>query len=251
MYSQESALLRSHFLTTSPEHASLIILPSVELCLLPNDIDKNDLDLSFADESLLAVSSDTCSLIPNAIAIIDTGDNIVVRLGRVILNEINKDYLLKKMIDIATKRAFGRYPYPKLIILDRPWTANDRLVFSRLSPSHRDSKDFRLLTASLKPMVSSSTLDELVTYLPHTDQLTYFMYIWECIPRYARIYEKYHRTISAPENNTMNRDTTSYVSANVTKTSYKRRSLLQWVTGMKSSNDAQDDSDDEIILSMP
>ena len=48
----------------------------------------------------------------------------------------------------------------------------------------------------------------------------------------------------------MNRDT-SYVSANVTKTSYKRRSLLQWMTGMKSSNDAQDDSDDEIILSMP
>jgi len=247
LYSQESALLRSYFLTTSPDHASFIIYPLVQLCLVPT---YTAVDLDVVSENLLIVCSDTCSLIPDAIALIDTGDNIVIRVGTVNIDGKIKDYLLKKLISKANQRAAGRNPIPKLTILERPWSANDRLVFSRLSPSHRDSREFRVLTSSIKTLVSAATVDKLITYLPHTDQLTYYMYLWKCIPRYAKIYEKYHRSLlSAPNNDSMNRDTKNIPNV---KTSYKRKSLLQWLTGIRPSDeDINDNSDDEIILSLP
>lgn len=247
LYSQQSALLRSHFLTASPNHASLIVNPLVQLCLIPTNADK-DSDLSLANANLLSVSSDTCSLIPNAIALIDTGDSIIVRVGSATINGKSKEYFLKQLINIAAKRVFGRYPCPKFIVLDLPWTGNDRLVFSRLSPSHRDTKEFRLVTVAIKSLISDTQVDEMVTYLSHTDQLTYFMYIWEHIPRYARIYEKYYRTIGAPVCNSMNRDIADNRSL---KASYKRKTLFQWITGMKSPDDLHEDSVDEIILSLP
>lgn len=245
LYSQESALLRSYFLTTSPNHASFIVNPLVQLYLIPINISDN---LGLVSENLIVVCSDTCSLIPCAIALVDTGDNIIIRVGSVNIDGKIKDYSLRELINLANHRAFGRNPMPKITILECPWTANDRLVFSRLSPSHRDSSEFRILTSSIKTVVSAATVDLLVTYLPHTDQLTYYMYLWKCIPRYAKIYEKYHRGLSAPKNNSMNRNISN--NPNV-KTSYKRKSLLQWFTGIRPSDDANDNSDDEIILSLP
>jgi len=253
LYSQESALLRSHFLTASPTHASSIIQAFIQLVLIPIDVcNVNTSDLTTVQDNFINVYADTCSLIPNAIALIDTGDNIIIRVGCKNFDGQEKDRIMKELINIVSKRMYERDPCPKVIILDLPWSNIDRLVFARLSPSHRDSKDFRILTPALKSLISDTVLDELVNNFSHTDQLTYYMYIWDTIPKYAKIYQTYHRRLSAPIiNNTIDRDVKG--GGNPNEKTYKRKTFYQWMTGIKPLDDIhnESDDDDDIVLSLP
>lgn len=247
LYSQESSLLRSHFLTACPTHASSIIQAFIQLVFIPiedGSVNANRNGFTVVQDNFINAYADTCSLIPNAIALIDTGDNIVIRVGSKNFDgSQEKDKIIKELIHIASKRMFERDPCPKVIILDLPWSNIDRLVFARLSPSHRDSREFRILTPALKSLVSNTILDEMVTCFSPTDQLTYYMYIWDSIPKYAKIYQTYHRRLSAPINNVIDRD----IRGNSNEKTIKKKTIYQWLTGIKPL----EESDDDIILSLP
>lgn len=86
--------------------------------------------------------------------------------------------------ELATSMALARVPVPAVHILRFSGTPQDRMAFARLSPSHTETKENLLSMFPHLVFLSDTDLDDAIAYSPPTDQISFFRYIRETVPKY-------------------------------------------------------------------
>jgi hypothetical protein len=142
----------------------------------------------------LLAPPDTLSLVPNAVAVVDLGDTIIVRCGEILAtkgstgrNEVGEQLLLEA-VGAANTLAQSRYPVAKMIVLGQPGMSKDRLLYSRLSPTHRDPFDSMRLfnNAVTQAKLTHDQLSQLVESCMPTDQPTFTHFLSRVVPKVAQ-----------------------------------------------------------------
>lgn len=201
---QEAFLMRSHFLTCNPSQARRYLVPSISLHQLNSKSVIDDISLMLQD-----APPDSMALMPDTVAFVDTGSSIFIRVWNYTyhnVDAVNEEVsaAINHISRIANTVAASRYPVPSVTTLKRAWSPHERAFFSRLSPSHRDSTHALLL--SFPPLVSltTSTLEDMVSRMPPTDQPSFAMFLWSVIPTHTRkAFEVTRDIIKAPMISTM------------------------------------------------
>jgi hypothetical protein len=137
------------------------------------------------------------SLIKNSIAIIDIGDTIIVRSwllsddnsqicvdfmkDNININKINLDNIL---IFVSTL-AENRNPVANVHYISNPYSPLNRLIYARLSPSHKDIKNNQILSFPVLSSLSNEMFEEIINISHPTDQKSYLSYLHEIIPTYT------------------------------------------------------------------
>lgn len=94
------------------------------------------------------------------------------------------DRLVDVAIVIARRRAGKRYPVPPCLLV-RAGSPPERMLFARLNPCHRDTRDLLKLLVPSTALLSAEVLDDMIASMPYTDQLTYFQYISSVASKFA------------------------------------------------------------------
>eukprot|EP00602_Paraphysomonas_sp_CaronLab_P007992 CAMPEP_0185034736 /NCGR_PEP_ID=MMETSP1103-20130426/24863_1 /TAXON_ID=36769 /ORGANISM="Paraphysomonas bandaiensis, Strain Caron Lab Isolate" /LENGTH=865 /DNA_ID=CAMNT_0027571513 /DNA_START=115 /DNA_END=2709 /DNA_ORIENTATION=- len=198
---QESYLARSWFLSFTPQQFSQLVQPIVQVfdpstcppaILCPPSSDASQLqdtqpegDSDLEEWVIMAlddVPADSLQLLPNLIAVIDLGDKMVVRVGR----DIDSKYgsLISITERVVRRRIENRFPAPVYHRV-REGSPQDRMVFARMNPSHRDGVDISLKRIPSLTSLEPGVLEDLSASMPYTDQKSYFQYISSLAPKFA------------------------------------------------------------------
>jgi hypothetical protein len=131
---------------------------------------------------------DTMSLVPNSVAIVDMGDTIIVRRGQMLVDTEAGDSLLSEAVNLATALSTQRFPAAKLIVLKQPGLSAERLLMSRLSPSHTDSLDtFAVFNKALSAArLSREQVTEMAENCMPTDQPSFSKFLSDLVPDLAQ-----------------------------------------------------------------
>jgi hypothetical protein len=138
--------------------------------------------LSFQTASTtISLPSDSISLLPNSVALVDCGEVILVRRNVVTRPEDSQiiDIAMDKLTKLAAKLAISRFPPAKVYCLGQPGSPGDRLVFSRLSPSHVDTVEntLRRLKALGEWPLSAEDVSAMIKTMPYTDQAFFQQFV--------------------------------------------------------------------------
>jgi hypothetical protein len=183
--------------------------------------------------SLEEVDPDSTSLLPHLIAVIDLGDRLIVRIGRsvdiqkygtppppsTLLSPLPLLSLSEKLVDCAmqiiSRRSEKRYPVPSCHLI-REGTPQERMIFSRLNPSHCDSKEIIENRSAYWGHLGQGhggqgpqqgqggqgqqQFLELLSHYPYTDQRSYIQYLSQLVPKFAHRVEvlEYHKQQAQP-----------------------------------------------------
>ena len=201
VYPQVAYLLRSHFLTSSYEYASRLLLPQVKIFQL-SSISKLNSSSSNDDyyNQLIVAPSDILALLPDTIAIVDCGDSVIIRYGgnsnKAMASISNIDEVLGLFIYLMKDKMSGknRFPCPVFHLLANPTGNRDRLVLPRLNPGHKDSMICKLMTFPNLLQYNITTNNNLHEWVPYSDQESYYTYLSKTFaPYYNKITTEYAR----------------------------------------------------------
>jgi hypothetical protein len=152
------------------------------------------------------LSPDSTSLLPIAITLADFGNIVVVRRNIVFCSKytsgklsfditfysmveflffmknigVEGEAFIYRLKSIGEQICQSRFPPSKLIIINSPGTPLDRILYSRLSPSHVDTIENICEQINLIPEFSWITKDDvvqLVKCMPVTDQIHFKQYM--------------------------------------------------------------------------
>ena len=216
VYPQVAYLLRSHFLTSSYDYASRLLLPQVKIFPL-SSISKLNSSSSNDDyyNQLIVAPSDILALLPDTIAIVDCGDSIIIRYGgssnKGMAPVSNIDEILGLFIYLMKDKmsSKNRFPCPVFHLLANPTGNRDRLVLPRLNPGHKDNMVCKLMTFPYLLKYNITTNNNLHEWVPYSDQESYYIYLSKtCGPYYNNITTAYARNNNnrAPSINTIRHD---------------------------------------------
>jgi len=155
---------------------------------------------------------ESTSLLPGTVALIDLGDRILVRVNSPHTQEqesgnpellsgvsgVSGEAQVAQLHAWALRLAAQRSPASSVCTLLRPGTPQDRLLYSRLSPSHNETRD-SLLAHSRYPPVgaysaqpqpsqpplpppSEAQLDLMLQFAPYTEQTSFAAYLLSTLP---------------------------------------------------------------------
>lgn len=231
-------MLRSQFIAASPLHSLRIVLPRVQLLL------KNQ---PFTYENIIEAPSDTMSLLQNSIAIIDIGDTIIVRSW--LLSDDNSricdDYIkdntninkinLDNIMSFVTTLAENRNPVANVHYISNPYSPLNRLIYARLSPSHKDVKNNQILSFPILSSLSNEMFDEIINISHPTDQKSYLSYLNDTIPSYTmaliEAMDSNYNLSSIPISETIDRNNINCNNSYNNTSNNKNYSLFSFMTG--------------------
>lgn len=97
-------------------------------------------------------------------------------------------------MEITRRRSQKRFPIPATYLI-KEGTPQERMIYSRLNPAHCDTKEIIEKRSLYYGEISSSKLQDLLSYYPYTDQKSYIQYLSKLVPKYAQKVEilEYHR----------------------------------------------------------
>ena len=85
---------------------------------------------------------------------------------------------------VVERRIIERHPRPAIFTL-KSGSPQERMAFSRLNPSHTDTHDRIQEVLPLLSNFTKSALDNMIEYLPYTDQKSYVRYMLSMAPNFA------------------------------------------------------------------